>query len=281
MDTRTTASTASGSTQPSSYVDLLRDLVRLLGGPDAGVDPGARAPLVYRKLTEDAVLAHEGAPLHSLYVVRSGSFKCVRTLGDGYEQVTALALPGDVLGFDGLHRGHHATTDVALEHATAYALPPSTLQDLRRRYPALDRAWQGALSRQLASASATADMLAAVTAEARLARFVLWLSARARELGWSPRRLRLSLCRRDLASLLGMAHETLSRSFSTMAQAGLLTVDNRELELLDVDELQLRALSTRRPEPGTAVPSRDAPGSTSVARPAAKGTRLLQLPAAA
>ena len=280
MDTRNISCTAAAPTQPSSYADLLRDLVRLLGGPEGGVDPAARTPLLFRRLTEDAVLAHEGAPLRSLYVVRSGSLKCVRTLGDGYEQVTALALPGDVLGFDGLHRGHHATTDIALEHATVYALPVSTLHDLRRRYPALDRAWHEALSRQLASASATADMLAAVTAEVRLARFVLWLAARSRELGWSPRRLRLSLCRRDLASLLGMAHETLSRSFSTLAQAGLLTVDNRELELLDVDEIQVRARTTRRPEPGTAAQPRDTHPGMPAARPPATWSSQLQFPAA-
>jgi CRP/FNR family transcriptional regulator, anaerobic regulatory protein len=237
----------SAASRPPSDADHLRDVLQLLGANPSSLDPMVRFPVALRRLEEGATLAHEGAPLQSLYVVRCGSLKCVRTLEDGYDQVTALALPGDVLGFDGLHCGHHAATDVALESSTVYALPLSGLRALREQCPVLDDAWQQALSRQLARATATADMLAAVASEVRLARFILWLSARAAALGWSPRRLRLRMCRRDLASLLGVAHETVSRSFTTMAEAGLLKVNNREIEILDYVQLQARARTTRRP----------------------------------
>ena len=68
------------------------------------------------------------------------------------------------------------------------------------------------------------------------------------ELGQSPRRLRLRMCRRDIASLLGVAHETVSRSFTTLAESGFLKVDNREVELLDIARLQARARITRGPD---------------------------------
>lgn len=237
----------SAASRPSSEGDHLRDVLRLLGGEAASLESMARIPVALRRLDEGSALTHEGAPLQSLYVVRCGSLKCVRTLEDGYVQVTALALPGDVLGFEGLHCGRHAATDMALEFSTVYALPLSSLHALREQYPVLDDAWQRALSRQMARAAATADMLAAVASEVRLARFIVWLSARAAELGWSPRRLRLSMCRRDLASLLGVAHETVSRSFTMMADAGLLKVNNREVEILDFGQLRARARTTRRP----------------------------------
>lgn len=237
---------ASAPLQRPSDCDHLGDLLRLLGGDASSSKLAAGIPVALRRLEEGGHLTHEGAPLHSLYVVRSGSLKCVRAMEDGYEQVTALALPGDVLGFEGLHCGHHAATNVALEVSTMYALPLAHLQALREQCPALDDAWQRALSRELARATATADMLAAVASDVRLARFILWLSSRAAGLGWSPRRLRLSMCRRDLASLLGVAHETVSRSFTLMADAGLLKVDNREIEILDLARLQARARTTRR-----------------------------------
>ncbi len=243
--------------RPVSDGDFLRDVVRLLGGDIATVDPVARIPIALRRVAEGCSLTHEGAPLRNLYIVRSGSLKCVRTLEDGYEQVTALALPRDVLGFEGLHTGRHAATDIALEASTVYALPVSGLRALREQCPELDNAWQQALSRQLESAVTTADMLAAVASEVRLARFLLWLSARAAALGWSSRRLRLSMCRRDIASLLGVASETVSRSFTTMADAGLLKVDNREVEILNVAQLQARARTTRRPSDiGATLPAR-------------------------
>jgi CRP/FNR family transcriptional regulator len=248
MDSRLlhTLHTAPDNAQDSE-ADALRDLARLLGGDIAAPDPMARVPVALRRLAEGSALVHEGAPLESVFVVRCGSLKCLRTLEDGYEQVSALALPGDVLGFDGLHSGRHAATCVALELSTVYAVGVADLKRLRARCPALDDAWQRAISRQLARVAATSEMVAAVSSDVRLARFLLWLSARTAELGWSPRRLRLSMCRRDLASLLGVAHETVSRSFTTMADAGLLKVDNREIEILDPAQLHARARITRRP----------------------------------
>jgi CRP/FNR family transcriptional regulator, anaerobic regulatory protein len=240
VSTITTAALAAAGGQ------CLRDVLRLLGGDEAGIGPMARVPVALRRLEAGATLAHEGAPLQSLYIVRCGSLKCVRTLECGYEQVTSVSLPGDVLGFDGLHQGRHVVAAVALELSTVYALPLSELPSLRESCPALDAALQRVLSRQLARAAATADMLAAVASDVRVARFVLWMSERAAELGWSPRRLRLSMSRRDVASLLGVAHETVSRSFTALADAGMLKVSNREVEIIDRPQLQARARNTRR-----------------------------------
>lgn len=231
----------------ASDIDHPRDILTLLGTDAGSFGTIAPFPIAVRRLMEGGTLAHEGAPLRCLYVVRCGSFKCLRTLEDGYEQVTALALPGDVLGFEGLHCRCQPTTDIALEISTVYALPLESLQALRGQWPPLDDAWQRALSRQLARAAATTYMLAAVASDVRLARFILWLSARTAALGRSPSRLRLSLNRRDLASLLGMAHETVSRSFSILAEAGLLKVCNREIGILNHARLSAHAKTTRRP----------------------------------
>lgn len=57
------------------------------------------------------------------------------------------------------------------------------------------------------------------------------------------------MARRDIASLLGLAHETVSRSFTQLSQHGCLRVDNREIEILDLQALRLRARTTRGPQP--------------------------------
>jgi CRP/FNR family transcriptional regulator len=200
------------------------------------------------RIREDATLLREGPATQTLHVVRSGSLKCLKTLEDGYEQVLSLAQPGDLLGFEALHCGRQPVTAVALEDTTAYALSTRELPGLRAHCPVLHDALQLALSRQLLRAAETTEMMAAVASDVRLARFLLWMSSRMAELGQSPRRLRLRMCRRDIASLLGVAHETVSRSFGTLAEAGFLKVDNREVELLDIARLQARARITRGPD---------------------------------
>lgn len=194
-----------------------------------------------------AVLLHEGAVAETVHVVRSGSFKCVKTSEDGYEQVLAFAGPGDVLGFEAVSRHQHTASVIALEDSTVFSLPLRELDRWRQRFASLDRALQFALSRQLARAGDVAEMMAAVAAETRLARFLVWLSGCMAERGQSPRRLYLRMSRRDIASLLGVAHETVSRSFTALAEWGCLRVNNREVEILDEAALRACTRGTRGP----------------------------------
>jgi CRP/FNR family transcriptional regulator, anaerobic regulatory protein len=229
---------------PASPV-ALTELLHLMDADAAAApaDPSFLVP-VWR-VRAGAVLAREGAPCEHLQLVRSGSFKCHKTLEDGYEQVLSLAGPGTVLGFEAVCSGRHPNSVVALEDSTVCALPLRELDDWRRQCTAIDHALQHALSRQLGRAGEFAEMMAAVAAEVRLARFLVWLSASMAERGQSPRRLYLRMSRRDIASLLGVAHETVSRSFTALAEWGCLQVDNRQVEILDLEALRSCSRSTR------------------------------------
>jgi CRP/FNR family transcriptional regulator len=53
------------------------------------------------------------------------------------------------------------------------------------------------------------------------------------------------MSRRDIASYLGLAHETISRCMTLFARWGCLMVSNREVEILDPRVLSACARSTR------------------------------------
>lgn len=221
------------------------ELLQTLRAAEARGSATPCPPLVVR-VNEGAAVHFEGARAESVHVVRSGAFKCVRVLEDGYEQVVSFAERGEVMGYDGLYRGEHVTTAIALEESTAYALPTRELDTLPVRWPELDRALRCAVSRELVDAGRTANMIAAVASETRLARFLVWYAERAAERGESPRRLRLRMGRREIASFLGMAHATVSRSFTLLADHGVLAVDNRDVEILDPVALIGCSRGTRR-----------------------------------
>ena len=223
----------------------LSDLMDLLGARDWDRQWTDEVTLELHRAQVGMALFHEGAKAKYTYVVRCGTFKCIRTAEDGYEQVLAFAGPCEVLGFDAMHLGEYPVSAVALEIATAYALPIRGLSDLRRHVPAFDDALLAALSRQLAHASDIAEVMAAVAAEVRLARFIVQMSNRLAERGQSPNRMHLRMCRRDIASHLGVAHETVSRSFGALAASGLVSIDNRELEILNLPGLRELSRSTR------------------------------------
>lgn len=240
---------AAGPTTASSA-----DLIGLFAGASCGTTPGAAragssAPggeqFVAQRVRARATLLHEGATAEALYVVQAGSFKRTMTAEDGYEHVLGFAARGDVLGYDGLADARYAFAAVALEDSRVIALPLAGLGAMRRREPALDAALQAQVSHELAHVGEIAHVMAAVAADARLARFLLQLSARMARRGESPRRLLLHMNRRDIASHLGLAHETISRSFRALADAGCLRVRNREVEIVDADGLMRCARSTR------------------------------------
>jgi len=228
--------------------DGLAGLLRMLGANLSELRMANNPlPVLARRLHSGETLFHEGAVADSMHFVRAGTFKVVRIAADGYEQVLAFAGRGEVLGFDAIASGTHPTAAVALEDSSVYAVPLREFFTVGTRMPVLDTLVHRAVSKSLASRGELADVMAAVAAEVRLARFLLQWSQRMVDCGQSARRFHLRMSRRDIASFLGVAHETVSRSFGLLVRWGVLQVDNREVEVQDMLALKTLALSTRRP----------------------------------
>jgi CRP/FNR family transcriptional regulator len=217
-----------------------------MGAPTSAPHTLPPLSVSWQRLHAGTALHHEGAAAQAISFVRAGAFKIFRTAEDGYEQVLGFALRGEVLGFEALAHGTHPSSAVALEESSVYSLPLDEFDAIGQRLPQLGRLVHRALSNALTRRGELAEVMAAVAAEVRLARFLLQLSRRMAECGQSPRRFHLRMSRRDIASYLGVAHETVSRSFGALSRWGWLSVDNREIEILDLPGLKQFALNTRR-----------------------------------
>jgi CRP/FNR family transcriptional regulator, anaerobic regulatory protein len=242
-DAETTAPTPIGHS-------TLAELMRLLGSDSLSTSEppctASRLPVGLRRVLAGEHLIHMGAPSDALYFVFTGTFKIFRTDEDGYEQVLAFAGRREVLAFDALCMETHPTAAIALEDSTVYVIRKSELPALSRAEPAFERELQRAGSRALTRINELVDVMAAVAAEVRLARFLLQLSRQMDASGQSPRRFHLRMGRRDIASMLGVAHETVSRSFTALSMNRLIHVCDRDVEILDMDGLKAYSRSTRR-----------------------------------
>jgi CRP/FNR family transcriptional regulator, anaerobic regulatory protein len=239
-------------TAPASAgsLSILEDFIGapVLEWAPCGVSP---YPLVH--VQAGHALFRQQAPARSIYLVQSGDLKLVHVAEDGYEHVLDFLGRGDVLGLDGLEAGRHVQGAVALDDAWVYAMPLAALRELSQRTPGFATRLLAAVARQLGRSSDIAWLMAAVGSDRRTARFVLHWARRMAQRGQSDRRLLLRMSRRDIASHLGLAHESISRSFSVLADAGLLCVDNREIEILDAEGLRRFALCTRGSMDGVAA----------------------------
>lgn len=221
-------------------------LLSMMGAQADDMRVATTTPIPLRRRGAGASLFHEGARVEGIYFIRAGTFKIFRTAEDGYEQVLGFAGRTEVLGFDAVGMNHHPTAAIALEDSSVYMIRAQEIFALGQRIPSFERVLHFAVSRALIRRGELADVMAAVAAEVRLARFLVQFSQRMEEFGQSPRRLHLHMSRRDIASYLGIAHETVSRSFTALASWGYIGVNNREIEILDIDELKIFSHNTRR-----------------------------------
>ena len=237
-----TASTSDLANAKTSAVGTARctasDLLRWAGLGDQVSDQTDRMPYATRRVRADTALVHEGNPFEYLYFVCAGSFKCVQVDAEGYEQVLGFALHADMIGLDGMSRGRHASGAVALEDSTVAALPFADVMSASRRMPAIERLIQRAIGAELLRRSDTQYLMSAASSEVRVARFLLHFAKRQNALGYSDRRIRLRMTRRDIASHLGVAHETVSRALTALQQVGGIVVTYRDIEIVDAKLLQ-------------------------------------------
>ncbi len=224
----------------------LADLLRLMGAAAGEADRSVDFPAPVRRLHDGDVLFHEGASAAAIYFVRAGTFKVFNTGEDGYEQVLGFVGRGEVLGFDAIGIGAYPNEAVALEESSVYVVLLDDYFGLSPRISALDQVVFRAGSVALERRAELADVMAAVAAEVRLARFLMHLSKRMLACGQSPRRFHLRMSRRDIASYLGVAHETVSRAFSSLMAWGYIRVNNREVEVVDLERLRGFSAGTRR-----------------------------------
>lgn len=190
-----------------------------------------------RRVRAECSLIHEGQPFEHLFFVGAGSFKSVQNDVEGYEQVLGFAFHGDVLGVDGLSRTRYPTGAVALEDSMVAVIPFAELVGYSHQMPALERLLHHAAGVELLHRSDTQYLMSAASAEVRVARFLLHFAQRQNALGYSNRRLRLRMTRRDIASCLGVAHETVSRALTALAHSGFIKVSHRDIEIIDTAAL--------------------------------------------
>lgn len=213
------------------------------GGDGSTLTDGIRFAL--RHVRAESTLVHEGQPFEALYLVSAGSFKCVRNDIEGYEHVLEFAIHGDLLALDALGGPAHASSVVALEDSAVVVIPVADLLALGREVPALWSLVLTATGTEMQRRGETQCLMSAARSEVRIARFLLQLARRQAAIGHSDRRLRLCMTRRDIASHLGVANETVSRALGMLADNGWIRVSHREVELIDPDALRDAQRMTR------------------------------------
>jgi CRP/FNR family transcriptional regulator len=182
-------------------------------------------------------LFRDGDKFHSIYVVKTGSVKTYAPSEDGGEQVLGFHLPGELIGLDAIQDDQHHCSAKILETSAVCEIPFNKLEDLSSRVPSLQHQMYRLLSREIGNDEDMLTLLGKRNAEERLAAFLLSLSIRFKKRGFSPSDFYLSMSRHEIGSYLGLAVETVSRLFTRFQDDGLLKVERKHIQLLDLTKL--------------------------------------------
>lgn len=191
-----------------------------------------------RPYTKGEHLYRQGDEFKSIYAVRSGSFKSYFISDSGRGRVTGFYLPGEIIGMDGIASKKYGNSTTALEHSSICEIPFPHLERLSQELPSLQHHFFAIMGDEIAKDQQVHTLLSSYTAEERTASFLLGLSARYARVSLSASRFLLPMTRGDIGEYLGLTIETVSRIFTSLQKKGLIKVDNREIELLDIESLR-------------------------------------------
>ena len=184
---------------------------------------------------DDAPVYTAGQSFDKIFAVKSGMFKSVIVDSLGNDHITGFHLPGELFGLDAIHSEKYTSSAVSLGTSSLCAIEYKELENLSHRLPSLQHQLMNLMSKEVrTSQSLNVDL----TAEQKLAGFLVALSSRYKQRGYSETRFHLVMPRRDIANHLNMAPETVSRLFKRFANDGLLEINRTDLTIVNMQALK-------------------------------------------
>ncbi len=182
------------------------------------------------------LLVREDQEFSGLFAVHSGSLKAYQSTPLGRDKIIGFYLPGELFGFDAIYPQKYTLTLQALELSSVCELPFAKLLGLASELPPLQSQLFSLMSQQI-----NVDYVVnrQASAEQNIAAFLLNLSQRYQRRGLSATKFVLSMPRQDIANYLGLATETISRILTRFQENNLIHVERRQIELLDLRQLQI------------------------------------------
>ena len=172
----------------------------------------------------------EGEASNEIYGLSQGVVRVYRKLADGRHHVLRFALPGDFLA---LPRGErHCLSADAIGAVSASRFARGELFEFIQASRNMTQLMMDFAAEELKRSQDQMLFLGRATPEEQLAAFLA--SWRKRLPRRTDRFVALPMSRRDIAAHLGMAPETLTRTFAKLQQKKIVRVEADGIELLDI-----------------------------------------------
>jgi len=177
--------------------------------------------------------------------VIDGVLKLSTSTADGREQIVGVVYPSDFIGRPFGTTTQHSVT--ALCESTVCMFTRSAFDDFAREHPELGHKLLERTLTELDRARHWMLLLGRKSAGERVATFLLEMAGRLAESSCATKaqrvdRFDLPLSRQQMADLLGLTIETVSRQLTRLRQAGIIDLpDRRAVVILDHEAMEAEA----------------------------------------
>jgi CRP/FNR family transcriptional regulator len=186
-----------------------------------------------------SVLFHEGSATHSLFLLKSGYVKLTSALPDGRNQGLRFASSWQFVGLDALGDDQYSYTAEAITPIDVCTIRHKDMLILLEQNPRLALSIINTLNRELQHANNMIKNLGMMSSTERVAAFLLSI-LQSEEEGASE--FPLPLSRTDMAEMLGLTLETVSRVLSRLTREKIIWMQPSGRLLRIIDKKQLEAL---------------------------------------
>jgi CRP/FNR family transcriptional regulator len=174
-----------------------------------------------------------GEPSHGIYCITSGTVAIRKIDAGGHAVLVQLGYPGDTLGYRGILLGENRRSSAeALGPSKICFIDKQVVRTLLDRNPALGLQFLRRVATDLDDAHAKLVRNATFSNRAKFVHLLLVLMNRhGRTAADGSRVMQLPVSRRDLASMIGARHETLSRIISRLEEDGIARFSGRTVHV--------------------------------------------------
>ena len=201
-----------------------------------------RQLLTEQVVVKGEVLFYEGEPGDDLFLILNGKIKLGHASTDGRESLMAVLGPGEMFGELSLFDpGPRTSTAKALTETNALRLSNAQLMPWLAGRPEVAASLLQALARRLRRTNEAMADLVFSDVPGRVAKALMELGEKFGTLTSNGLLVTHDMTQEELAQLVGASRETVNKALADFAQRGWITLESRQVLILDVDRLGKRA----------------------------------------
>lgn len=184
---------------------------------------------------EEEIIYQEGSHSNKIYLILKGVVKCHRMDEDGKELITSLYRTNDFLGFTSfMNNIPHQESATAIEPVELTGISKENLKTILQKNKNISFELMELLTENISEIKAQLLQMAYSSVRKKTAQTLLQFAEVMNIKTEDP----IKISRNDLASVAGIAPESLIRTLSGFKKEGLITIEGRNIRIKELNALR-------------------------------------------